>query len=684
MDFVNVKEFQRDAALKFQEQGYYCDAPRGTKAYKDYWDEQRNRCLNGYSVGGKRITGYHYYYLNFTRIDRVVEGEKGADKKMGPPRFYDWDYNYFWAVDIARFGISQPDYEDLNLDVDIQDLSGGNHLVVIKGRRKGYSYKAASMLSRNFHLKSNSKNYAMASEKEFLTNDGLLSKTWDNLSFMEEYTPFGQPKLSDQKMKKIAGYKEKKRGIEVEKGTKNQIIGVSLKDDPEKARGKGGELGFFEEAGKFPGLLKAWEVCRPSYEQGEYTTGSMIGYGTGGTEGANYEGLEELFYNPESYNVLPIRNKWDSGAESNSCSFFVPAYTNMDGHMDDEGNSKVESAKASINAEREKKEEADDPRAYNQFIAEFPFNPQEATLRVDNNILPTAELNNWRAKIIADNKHEALTPGRLYRGDEGEVKFRPDKSVNPIFKFPTPKKSDRKGGVVIKETPYKTAEGDIPNNMYLLCHDPYAHDGSPDGSSLGATYVIKRINNIDMTYANCIVASYVGRPLTQDEYNRNLFLLAEYYNGKIAFENNRGNVMEFAKNHNLLSYLHEKPDINENKQRSRPRTTRKYGLAMSGKNMKNQAEVYLKDWLIEQYGKSPDGSRELILNKILDPALLKELANYNQDGNFDRVSALMIGMFFLRQLENQRVTAKTPIQEHSDFFERELFQKHNSKLPNSL
>jgi len=264
------------------------------------------------------------------------------------------------------------------------------------------------------------------------------------------------------------------------------------------------------------------------------------------------------------------------------------------------------------------------------------------------------------------------------------VKFRPDKSVHPIFKFPTSKKSDRKCGVVIKETQYKTAEGDIPNNMYLLCHDPYAHDGSPDGSSLGATYVIKRMNNIDMTYANCIVASYVGRPLTQDEYNRNLFLLAEYYNGKIAFENNRGNVMEFAKNHNLLSYLHEKPDINENKQRSRPRTTRKYGLAMSGKNMKNQAEVYLKDWLIEQYGKSPDGSRELILNKILDPALLKELANYNQDGNFDRVSALMIGMFFLRQLENQRVTAKTPIQEHSDFFERELFQKHNSKLPNSL
>jgi hypothetical protein len=673
MKFSNQRELRRQA-IKFENEGFYCDAPRGTKGYYEYWDEQKRRCLEGYSVGDLSITGYHYYYLNFGRIERVFETQNGAEEQMGFPLFYDWDYNYFWSLYIAKNGITEDKYEDLDLDVNIDDLSGGNHMAVIKARRKGYSYKAASMLARNFCLKQNSKNYAMVSDSEYLLGDGLFSKTWDQLAFMEENTPFGQPKLTDQKLKKVSGYKEKKRGIEVEKGTKNAIIGISLKDNPEKAVGKSGELGFFEEAGKFPGLIEAWEACRPSYEQGKYTTGTMIAYGTGGTKGADYEGLEELFFNPENYNVIPIKNKWDDASESNTCSFFVPAYVNLEGFIDNNGKSKVEEAKTYLNQEREEKQESDDPRGYNKHVAQFPFTPREATMRVDNNIFPTNELNSQLSEVISKNKHKALTSGTLYR-EEGEVKFNPDANVNPIFKFPTPKDTDRRGGVVIKQTPYKTDAGRVPDNMYMICHDPYAHDGSPEGSSLGAAYVIKRVNDIDLTYANCPVASYVGRPLKQDTYNRNLFLLAEYYNAKIAFENNRGNVMEYAKNNNLLHRLYEKPNIQENRHRSRPRTTRTYGLTMSSKSMKNQAEVYIRDWLLEEYAKSAEGKRTLVLNKILDPALLKELANYNEDGNFDRVSALMVGMYYLRQLQNQKVRKQDPVEEHSDFFNRELFPK---------
>jgi hypothetical protein len=673
MKFSNQRELRRQA-LKFENEGFYCDSPRGTKGYYEYWDEQKRRCLEGYSVGDLAITGYHYYYLNFGRIERVFETQNGAEEQMGFPLFYDWDYNYFWSLYIAKNGITEDKYEDLELDVNIDDLSGGNHMAVIKARRKGYSYKAASMLARNFCLKQNSKNYAMVSDSEYLLGDGLFSKTWDQLAFMEENTPFGQPKLTDQKLKKVSGYKEKKRGIEVEKGTKNAIIGISLKDNPEKAVGKSGELGFFEEAGKFPGLIEAWEACRPSYEQGKYTTGTMIAYGTGGTKGADYEGLEELFFNPENYNVIPIKNKWDDASESNTCSFFVPAYVNLEGFIDKNGKSKIEEAKTYLNQEREEKQESDDPRGYNKHVAQFPFTPREATMRVDNNILPTNELNSQLSEVISKNKHKALTSGTLYR-EEGEVKFNPDANVNPIFKFPTPKDTDRRGGIVIKQTPYKTDAGRVPDNMYMICHDPYAHDGSPEGSSLGAAYVIKRVNDIDLTYANCPVASYVGRPLKQDTYNRNLFLLAEYYNAKIAFENNRGNVMEYAKNNNLLHRLYEKPNIQENRQRSRPRTTRTYGLTMSSKSMKNQAEVYIRDWLLEEYAKSAEGERTLVLNKILDPALLKELANYNEDGNFDRVSALMVGMYYLRQLQNQKVRKQDPVEEHSDFFNRELFPK---------
>jgi len=1020
MRFANTRQL-REEGLKFEQNGYYCDSPKGTKGFYDYWEEQERRCKEGYSVGDLEITGYHYFYLNFGRIERVFEDPDTGDvsERMAPPLFYDWDYNYFWALDIAKNGISPEKYEKLNLDINIKDLTGGNHMVVLKSRRKGYaqpnshlvetpngqrkigdlevgdsvlgadgketqvtevhpqgkeevvevtlrdgrtakcskdhlwnvidykgnertvsteymmnntdlihnkgkdnqyyhwyirnckpikyeeknlpidpyvlgvflgdgggkrsslkisssdeevinevrnrlpskysvssrsedcihysittpnqhknplirklkkldqwtgclnkyipseylmssieqrksllrglmdtdgtsspggtaefttssedlkdsivrllaglgirykvsdaidpyessfsknkhwsisitteekifnltrkqenirndreydynkipivnieplgyeekqtcitvnnedslylsenyvvthnSYKSASMLARNFCLGENSKNYAMVSDSEYLTGDGLFSKTWDQLAFMEENTPFGQPKLKDQKLKKVAGYKEKKRGIEVEKGKKNAIIGVSLKDNPEKAVGKSGELGFFEEAGKFPGLIEAWEACRPSYEQGKYTTGTMIAYGTGGTEGADYEGLEELFFNPENYNVLPIENQWDTGTESNTCGFFVPAYVNYEGFIKDNGVSQKDAAREYLEQEREKKQEGDDPRGYNKHVAQFPFTPREATMRVDNNILPTSELNAQLSKVISKGLHNSLTAGRLSRtGEDGEIEFNLDESVNPIFKFPTPKDTDRRGGVVIKQSPYEGENGKVPNNMYFICHDPYAHDGSPEGSSLGAAYVIKRKNPIDLSYANCPVASYVGRPARQDDYNRNLFMLAEYYNAKIAFENNRGNVMEYAKNNNLLQYLHEKPDIQESRQRTRSRTTRKYGMGMNSKSDKNQAEVYIRDWLLEEYAKSPDGERKLVLNKILDPALLKELANYNKDGNFDRVSALMIGMYYLKQLESKAVKEQDPIEQHGDFFNRNWFPK---------
>lgn len=674
--FINYNEFRRDA-LRFDKEESYCDAPIGTKSYNDYWEEQVDRCLNGYRVGNLEITGYMYYYLNFTQIKRNVTDDRGRHyKEMNFPRFYDWDYNFFWAVEIARHGVTKEKYKNLQLDVDIDDISGGNHLVVIKGRRKGYTYKSGSMLARNFNLKRNTKGYAMASEKEYLNKNGILDKAaFPALTFAKKHTPFGQPLLTDTKLHKESGYKEKTNDGYVEKGTKNEIIGISLKDNPEKARGKDGELGFFEEAGKFPGLLKAWEVCKPSYEQGDYTTGLMVAYGTGGTEGGDYEGLEELFYSPESYDVLPIKNVWDEGAEHKNCGFFVPAYKHLEGHIDEYGNSNDLSAKSKLQENREKKKEADSPKAHTQYIAEFPFTPREATLRSDNNIFPTSALNAHLSEIESKDLTDILTAGRIYRGSDGQVTFKPDSDVHPIFKYPTKKGIDRSGGVVIKETPYRNEEGQIPNNMYLACHDPYAHDGSPDGSSLGATYIIKRTNNLDLSYSNCIVASYVGRPQTQEEYNRNLFLLLEYYNAKLAFENDRGNIMEYAKNKKKLEYLLEKPDIIENKtRRKRSLTTRNYGISMSSKSLKNQCEVYIRDWLLEQYGKNPEGKTKRILHTILDPALIQELTKYNNDGNFDRVSALMVGMVYLKQLEKSKVVAKNRSMANSDFFNRQLFQ----------
>ena len=283
------------AANHFLEYGYYTNALPGTKSYYDYWDLEKERCVYGYEAKGIKITGFHYFYLNYCRMERAVEevqpdGSTLNRRENSFPSFYDGDHEYFNAVDQAR-------KED-------------KHLAVLKARRKGFSYKAASMLIRNYYFQRGSRGYVFASQKEYLIGEGLLSKAWDIMSFIDDNTAWTQPRLRDREMHKQAGYKKNINGALVELGIKSQIIGVSLKDDPDKVRGKAGDLVFFEEAGSFPGLLKAWEVAMPTMRQGSKTLGTMIAFGTGGATGSDFHALEELFYSPDAYDCLAFENIW--------------------------------------------------------------------------------------------------------------------------------------------------------------------------------------------------------------------------------------------------------------------------------------------------------------------------------------------------------------------------------------
>lgn len=675
---ITNTELVRQPAIHFEKHGYYTNAPAGTKEWEDYWDIQKERSLNGYSVGDLSITGYHYWYLNFSPIKRISDDAlTGKDKSVtgktfGFPAFYDGDYNYFWCVDIARFGIDEEKYKKLGLEVEILDLGGSNHLVVLKSRRKGYSYKNGSMLARNYHLMPKSRGYALSGEKEYLDpdKDGLLGKIWSNINFVDNNTAFRQPRLTDRKFEKMAGYKRNVGGTDIQRGIKSMIAGVSLKGDPGKAVGKEGELILFEEAGKTPNLLKAWKLCRPSVEDGAFTTGLMIAFGTGGEEGAeSIEGLQELFYNPESYNVLPINNMWDDGADGTSCSFFHPVFWNYPGFMDEDGNSDKEGAKEREEGEREKARKAPDPTALTQHTAEMPFTPMEATIQTSANIFPVAELQSHMNWLNATGKHKQETAGKLYYSNEG-IKFNPTADVTPVQKYPHSKNQDLSGAVTILQSPYRNKDGRVPDNLYIACHDPYAHDSSTDMSSLGAVFIIKRTNQVDHSLNDCIVASYVGRPNTQDEYNRKMFMLAEYYNAKIAFENDRGNVKEYAKRVKKLHMLQEEFDVMMKTDKGnvvkKSNVSRKYGIHMTG-SRNEQAEVYIRDWLNEQVGVNENGEPILRLHQIRNIPLLQELIKFNKNGNFDRVSALSIGMYYLKELHNKNIVEKTE-SPHEDFF----------------
>lgn len=275
--FHNTDKF-RQAALHFLKYGTYTDAPRGTSDYIKYWDEETKRCLDGYTAeDGEYITGYHYFYLNYSPIytvkvkdyiDRYGVKRQRRERSFGFPSFWDYDAYYFYGIEDAELV--------------------GQHMAVMKARKKGYSFKGASMLVRNYEFIPGSKNFAIASEQKFLIGDGLLTKAWQIMDFVDKNTAWAKQRLKSTAMERTSGFKVKDEfGKETEQGYQSSIIGITLKNDPERIRGTRGKLFLWEEAGKFENLQEAWSIARASLELDDGTTfGAMqIMYGTGGTEG---------------------------------------------------------------------------------------------------------------------------------------------------------------------------------------------------------------------------------------------------------------------------------------------------------------------------------------------------------------------------------------------------------------
>jgi hypothetical protein len=270
------------------------------------------------------------------------------------------------------------------------------------------------MACRNYYLFAGSKTYIYASNKQYLTEDGILTKAWDYMDFIDKNTAWGKKRSVNTQMRKRAGFFTKDEyGNEVESGYKSEIIGVTLKDNPDVVRGKAGKLIIFEEAGSFSELGAAWQIARPSVEQDGMAFGTMIAFGTGGDEDSHFETLKDMFYNPDGYNCLGFKNIWDETPSDKLCGFFIPQYTNMDFrdengkrvYMDDDGNTLYKKSVEYILAERRKViENATNSVAVDRYVAEHCITPQEACLEFGGNIFPKKELQEQLANIRI-NKH---------------------------------------------------------------------------------------------------------------------------------------------------------------------------------------------------------------------------------------------------------------------------------------
>lgn len=454
----------RQAAIFFKEHGAYTLAPPGTTDYIKYWDEETNRCLYGYvAPDGDAISGYNYFYLNYSPIMKLSEveytdryGNKRTRREriLEFPNFWDYDYYYFNAIEEAE--------------------TEGKHLVVLKSRQRGYSFKGASMLVRNYELIPGSKSFAVASEQKFLIGDGLLTKAWQIMDFIDKHTAWSKQRLTSTRMERVSGFKiTDEFGKQTEQGYLSSITGITLKNDPERLRGTRGKLVLFEEGGKFPNLETAWRVEQPAVETDDGVAfGLLIAFGTGGTEGASFDGLKNLFYKPEAFNCLAFPNIWDNGQEQTKCGFFVPSWSNMEStdengkqrFMDQYGNSLKEKAVEELIAQRNKvKDGGASQTSIDRFISERPLKPQEAVLELGKNIFPRQLLMNQLTRIRTNEKLRNMKHivDLAWDGD-GQVKATEKKSGD-ITTYHLKKDDKPHGSIVIWEYPIK----DPPFGLYI-------------------------------------------------------------------------------------------------------------------------------------------------------------------------------------------------------------------------
>lgn len=654
----------RQAAIFFQQHGCYTLAPRGTTDYNKYWEQETDRCLNGYTApDGEGITGYNYFYLNYSPIMRLKEEEytdregnlrKRRQRILEFPSFWDYDYYYFCAIEQAELE--------------------GKHMAVLKCRQRGYSFKGGSMLVRNYMLIPGSKNFAIASEQKFLIGDGLLTKAWQIMDFLDKHTAWAKQRLVSTRMERTSGYKiTDEFGKQTEQGYLSSITGITLKNDPERVRGTRAKLVLWEEGGKFPGLLDAWRIEQPSVETDDGKAfGLMIAFGTGGTEGASFEGLKELFYKPKSYNVLSFPNIWDDGRENTECAFFVPAYSNLESfdddgnqvYMDKDGNSYKEKAIQNLIDQRNKvKDGGASQQSIDRFISERPIRPAEAVLELGKNIFPRKLLMDQLTRIRTNKKLQSMKHIVDLEWDgNGQVKAT-EKSSGDITNYPLKKGDKPHGSVVIWEYPVK----DPPHGLYIGGCDPYDHDDSFT-NSLGSTFIFKRVRAGE-AWTDVIVAEYSGRPDTAEEYYENVRKLLTFYNARLLFENERKGIYPYFTNKHCDYLLADQPDKIISEVFKDSKVQRRKGCHMT-KQIRAYGEGLILEWLLDEFEEGHPN-----VERVYSEPLIEELIENDGVRNVDRVIALCMVMIYREELYQVKVSSAKEQNKQVELFEMPLFSK---------
>lgn len=658
-------DYFRPAAKHFEKYNCYTKLfpnKNPNSLYYKFWAEEARRCREGYirESDGEWIPGPFYFQLNYAPLLRaeVIKGTKKADRLEGFAYVYDADYWFFHYVEQCR--------------------ALGMHGANLKRRGCGYSVKASTMLSRNFILgdstkaKEKVKSFAIANEKEYLIKDGVLNKFVSNIDWCATHTPWPRVRSLKDSLNDMhwrMGRKDNQKGIEV--GVLNEVMGVTLKNDAQKARGKRGALVLWEEAGKFNDFLTAWQIARPSVEESGFAFGFMMAGGTGGVEGGAFEGLEEIFYNSSGYNIHSIPNVFDKNTNGKGrCAFFFGTYLNYRGKMDKDGNSDVIGALVEINKERSKvKYGSSDINTIVQKKAEEPITPQEAIMRTEGTAYPVADLRDYLEDIAPNLRSfvDSHYVGKITYDDKGVTKWVNDNDIEPIRDFPFKVRngSNSDGAIEIFEMPNKGRDGNIHEGRYITGIDPIDNDYTIGGS-------LASIIVFDL-WTDKIVAEYTGRPMMADEFYETCLRLTTFYNAQANYENNLKGLFSYFSNKNALYLLADSPSILRDMEIVK---TSLFGNRAKGtrttKEVIKLGKTLQRQWMLSPYeeerydDETGETSTMIIpnLRRIRSLGYIKECIAWNPDINTDRVSAM--DMVMILREDRAKLTTKFEEERNDD------------------
>lgn len=679
IDFIviNIERLSK-AADTFDEYGTYCDYDPSTPAYESFWQRETSRRKKGVFIKAKlyykdipkffdanttdeeresllqplRITGAHYTYLNYGRIERTPndkerarlkrEGAEHVETVMGFPRYWDGDY---W-----------------NFKIDEFIANNKFHLTKAKARRKGFSYKRGSQAANTINLFPNVTVTLAADQLAYLTDKGATTFMAKKcLDHFEEHTFWRRGYISEAIDDILLGYRVSTKGLK-NFGWMSNLYSVACGKNESAAVGKKAIEIDFEEAGKFPNLQKALDVTLSNTESGAISVGTIRVYGTGGTKGANWAAFSKAFYNPKMNKMLCMENVWDINKRHEVCGFFFPQVWDCEPYVE-RGNSIIFTAYAWDKQDKENHFHNNDSETHIIYKAQRANTPAEAFINTTENMFASPELNLHVSDLINDNATRFFQDGWIVVNDLGnsnKAEFIPKAECikRDIFgkgrfhefvnQVPHGSRDDTHGCVRMYYRPF-LVNGEVPKDLYFTVVDAYKVDKAQkdvtDKHSLYSAQVWMRSNTIT-PYPNqkLLVCEYIGRLDTMEQNDIVTMGMCLIYNAECCPEAGTGETVSNFIKYKLRRYLMLDP-TNANTRKLTNPNNNDYGIVIGDGDKKYNGLRMLKEFIYEPLSYTADGKPIRRLKSISSVRLLLECQRFTAEGNFDHISAAIVAMY---------------------------------------